>query len=961
MAANEHNGWMRFFWILVLIRLLNDVESLLYIHPDRCQSGNYFDTLQLRCKSCADHFDVNGTEFDQSFRTDFNDRTKCLCPDSYRFMIENDRIRCRKIDCLNGQILHNGICQRCADESCLCPSGMILRRISLDEVRCESCRFGDPDCDQCDRSFYNIDAKRCHCPQSSTHIIEDGQCLDRTKILLQNLLISYSKISSLNSGTHLSKFVFDSLRPAILNCESDRNQTACQYLINVCVLKSIGKLNGVLDDLDWCQDLQTKFIASIDKNQTKKSGLDYDTDPNQFNNRPNQFFKLIGLRLQSNGSLIEFGPIDLNAIFLCANETIRNRHLVLGVFLHKKCRWSNEKMWNYAVKDHNNPHSNLNNINSKRNIFFQIYRLSERDNYSILSFRNDYYQNRFTILDTKFGLTTAMEQLFIIFARKIELKIYIETKDLNEIQLDPKISIQYEILWKDSNPKIFFETELMVTFQKQSSTNEDNLFQLDLSIIFIAIAMILWSIFRTWVMLNRLSLDGWNSKLSVYYLVLNLSIAFSNVAIIAVLIMATSQTIVFKFQSALHALMFTEQQEKCFLWILLASFACKVFEFIHKFYRSQSIEIFFIDWEKSRSKDSDQQQQHWKNSIRTDKERSSALSKFSRLRNSCNSKWSIDSHPFDSINNVSVWRIYFIANEWSELITRRRINLGLHLIILLSVLKSDYFENFIRFAPENYQIVSSAFSQNDPNQRQTILNDEIIINRTIRSSTTALIYLILILLQYLYRRYISETISGDKLDEFIDLCSVSNISVFCLQYPKYGYYVHGISPHGHSEVNMLEMYRLLDIEESDLCSQRGLLPNSDQQTFEIYLPSNIHNDLQGYRFKITEQSRHQQSISFSYDQKNIDKFNLVSTYNSINNYLMDFIAHSSSAADYIVEERSSMEYIFDFESSSASVSQGIGTFYNGSCLVENYTIINHLMINRRPLFASYCVISDNLT
>lgn len=161
--------------------------------------------------------------------------------------------------------------------------------------------------------------------------------------------------------------------------------------------------------------------------------------------------------------------------------------------------------------------------------------------------------------------------------------------------------------------------------------------------------------------------------------------------------------------------------------------------------------------------------------------------------------------------------------------------------------------------------------------------------------------------------------------------------------------MHGISPHGHSEVNMLEMYRLLDIEESDLCSQRGLLPNSDQQTFEIYLPSNIYNDLQGYRFKITEQSRHQQSISFSYDQKNIDKFNLVSTYNSINNYLMDFIAHSSSAADYIVEERSSMEYIFDFESSSASVSQGIGTFYNGSCLVENYTF-NHLMINRRPLF-----------
>ena len=61
------------------------------------------------------------------------------------------------------------------------------------------------------------------------------------------------------------------------------------------------------------------------------------------------------------------------------------------------------------------------------------------------------------------------------------------------------------------------------------------------------------------------------------------------------------------------------------------------------------------------------------------------------------------------------------------------------------------------------------------------------------------------LIQYLvyvlfYQRFIE-----DPLLNFIDLCSVSNISVFMLADNLYGYYIHGRSPHGTTDVNMRDM------------------------------------------------------------------------------------------------------------------------------------------------------------
>ncbi|KAJ7395266.1 hypothetical protein BTVI_156926 [Pitangus sulphuratus] len=63
--------------------------------------------------------------------------------------------------------------------------------------------------------------------------------------------------------------------------------------------------------------------------------------------------------------------------------------------------------------------------------------------------------------------------------------------------------------------------------------------------------------------------------------------------------------------------------------------------------------------------------------------------------------------------------------------------------------------------------------------------------------------------------------------------AILQISVFLLSHSCFGYYIHGRSVHGHADTNMEEMNMNLKREAENLCSQRGLLPNTDGQTFQI--------------------------------------------------------------------------------------------------------------------------------
>lgn len=51
------------------------------------------------------------------------------------------------------------------------------------------------------------------------------------------------------------------------------------------------------------------------------------------------------------------------------------------------------------------------------------------------------------------------------------------------------------------------------------------------------------------------------------------------------------------------------------------------------------------------------------------------------------------------------------------------------------------------------------------------------------------------------------------VQNFVDLCSLCNVSVVIMTHEQFGYYIHGRTVHGHGDMNLKEMHQCLKREE----------------------------------------------------------------------------------------------------------------------------------------------------
>lgn len=147
---------------------------------------------------------------------------------------------------------------------------------------------------------------------------------------------------------------------------------------------------------------------------------------------------------------------------------------------------------------------------------------------------------------------------------------------------------------------------------------------------------------------------------------------------------------------------------------------------------------------------------------------------------------------------------------------------------------------------------------------------------------------------------------------------------------RFGHYIHGRSANGRSDVNMKEMNELLKREEDDLCSKRGLLPNTDQQTFEMALPSAIYDHYSRLRNMLTGYQTSDRMQNFSGRHSKIDAEKAIPVYLMINKFLSGFIEHTFKDVDYTVREKSNVESILDVEFCEV---RDKGFFYNGKFFI----------------------------
>ena len=120
----------------------------------------------------------------------------------------------------------------------------------------------------------------------------------------------------------------------------------------------------------------------------------------------------------------------------------------------------------------------------------------------------------------------------------------------------------------------------------------------------------------------------------------------------------------FKAQILLFIALPVGNQQITFIVLLLLCFLFRSIQVLYLIWKQTTIEIFLIDWEKS------------------------------TLTSTTNS-------------SVSVWRTYFIANEWSKLQTLRKLNPTLILMITLLFLEVIGLKNLAEHDPNSHITVTT--------------------------------------------------------------------------------------------------------------------------------------------------------------------------------------------------------------------------------------------------------------
>lgn len=329
--------------------------------------------------------------------------------------------------------------------------------------------------------------------------------------------------------------------------------------------------------------------------------------------------------------------------------------------------------------------------------------------------------------------------------------------------------------------------------------------------------------------------------------------------------------IFFKRQTTVMLLLPTIDQESEFIAYLISTFILKAIHLLHMIINQVTVDIFLLDWERP----------HGKAAQATDLK--------------------VDG---GQRSPVSIWRTCFIANEWNEIQTVRKVNNVVQIFTVIFFLHVIGFENI---------------ASRDPHSTVTLSDEEYRAqsSRILRFAIASCVYMCVALVQWLFYTLVYQRFIEDPVRQFVDLCSVTNTSMFILENSLYGYYIHGRSVHGCADTGMHEMLENLKREEQDLCGQRGLLPNTEQQTFQMAIPRTLRAQYDRILLPMNAPQHgavaHAQTGGNNPSHLNLVTEKSVQAYITLSRFLQAFIDHSLHDIDYVVQDRMFIEGILNVE------------------------------------------------
>ncbi|XP_056902437.1 meckelin [Takifugu flavidus] len=891
-------------FLLLCIDFLSGQQFILpHKAPLDCGSDEFFDISSLSCVKCGPNQQRSTTGL------------SCICTRGYQTLItEKVSISCQQCPLDKPAVTQEGSgCIRCPgsigdDGRCQCPTGSILveRNVNgnlLDEARCELCNENSPtfsvpnsNGDRCVRCHptYRTDSCACNPP----NIAAGGLCFPPNSLSTNvNPSVSYNQLKFSIQSAWFVKNLYSSAAACLLFS----NLTACQALGNMCVMNmhSFSSMS-----VDACGLFNTIFRAKAALSSTQdisywRSNLPWlyygeepglairvlqtEPVPIRFSFRgknKNTDFNLLAAVYNVRGDFLRWEQLGLNNLQLCGETATRQAAAFsFGTAYQQSCDLSvAELMSTYSEPLFYDVFMDLGGEEERK--LFPLPTLVNNLQYNGQfinqeSMKSWYLSRRLFLVDMLSGRekSTSSVPKVIRVATSIKIRFELVPDSKEGTVFPPLMSITYsDIPITDVSTQTVSAT---FAVQYEMNLNEFHII-MDIVLGVLGSLFLLNTLLRTIRWKRRFGSQIIDGETLMKFLLFAIG-DLSNVFFFVTVGTAVYWLIFYKAQQTVTVVLPLPAQEERYKIFIGLAFAGKAVQFLQELRLQVTVDLFFIDWERPRC--------------------SGGLWKEKPAPGTGEPK--SDSPP------VSIWRTYFVANEWNKIQTLRQISPTFQIIAVLFFLEVLGFSNYalsepVSTAERSPQAFTPPYSM------------------TLRYGLASILWLCLGLLQVIYFT-LYERFVKNNIHQFVDLCSISNISVLLFSHPCFGYYIHGHSVHGHADTNMEEMSNNLKREAESMCGQRGLLPNTEVQTFQVSFTRYLRTQYE----RIQDLSNRRTGPLRSRDSSSANQFEQnTSVYNTMNHFLGSFIDHAYSEMDYIVKDKQLFETLLGVEPGEKSI------FYN---------------------------------
>ncbi|XP_070691563.1 meckelin [Pempheris klunzingeri] len=859
--------------------------------PSDCAAEEFFDISSLSCVRCGPNQRRSTTGL------------SCVCKTGYQTLTtDKTSITCQQCPTDKPAVTKDGFgCIRCpgslTDEGmCQCPPDNVVveRDVSgnlLDEARCETCNGSSPAlsvpnssgdrCERCQASF--IDTS-CVC--KSPPFQKGGLCFPPGSLSPNvNPSVNYAQLKFSIQSAWFVKNLYSSSAA----CLVFSNLTACQALGNMCVM-NMHSFSGVSSDacglfntifrskaaLSSTQDISywrvnLPWLYYGDEPGLASRVLQTDPVPIGFSFRgrkKNTDIKLLAAVYNIRGEFLRWEQVGGRNLQLCPETTTKQAAAFsFGTAYHESCDLSVADL----LRTHPEP------------LFYDVFMdLGGGENRKLLplptlvynqqyngrfinqeSMKNWYLSRRMLLVDTLSGRekSTSSPPKVIRVASSIKIKFQLVPRTQEGQVFPPLMTVKYrDIAIMDANTQTVSAT---FSVEYEMDQNEARM-KTDTALGVMGGLAVLYSLLKTVSWKRRIASPLIDLETMLKFLLFYAG-DLANVFFAVTVGTGLYWLIFYKAQQFVSVMLPLPAQEEQFVTYIGCAFALKAVQFLHKLFLQVSVDVFLIDWERPRSKSS-----------RT---------------------VHVAGEPKRDPSPVSIWRTYFVANEWNEIQTIRKISPTFQIMAVLFFLEVLEFSSLALRDPwATLQRSSQAYTPS--------------YSLILRYGLAASLWLCIGLLQMIFFTVFHEHFVEDKIRQFVDLCSISNISVLLLSHRCFGYYIHGRSVHGHADTNMEEMNNNLKREAESLCGQRGLLPNTDIQTFQVSLTSRLRLQYDRIREPLSRRngpSRLMDACSANQFEQN------TRAYHAMNHFLGSIIDHAHPDMDYIVKDKLMFERVIGME------------------------------------------------